>query len=149
GDEDIIGALEGVADGVFGGFGGLAADPRVRSGPEPAGRVTTELELDIGIGADECLGIGVGCEKLHAAQADVDHPLYSVDTAAAGPGNFDIRSGLWEFSQVGSSSQALQPRKVCVRIRSVFCALRLLGQATALQPFSPECRTSAKHATRC
>src|SRR5699024_724742 len=77
-----------------------------------------------------------------------DRNVTGVQTCAL-PIYFDIRSGLWEFSQVDSSSQALQPRKVCVRIRSVFCALRLLGQATALQPFSPECRTSAKHATRC
>src|SRR5699024_12321229 len=110
---------------------------------------TTYLELDIGIGENKCLSIDIACEELHAEQADVNHPMYTVDTAAAGTVNFEIRSGLWEFSQVGSSYQALQPRKVCVRIRSVFCALRLLGQATALQPFSPECRTSAKHATRC
>src|SRR5699024_12764755 len=52
GDEDHVGALEGVADGVFGGFGGFATDLRVRSGTEPSGLVTTDLELDIGIGED-------------------------------------------------------------------------------------------------
>src|SRR5690606_14800364 len=122
---------------------------RVRAGAEAPGLVTADLELDIGVGQDESLGVGVDRDELHAAQADVDHPLHSVDTAAAGSGNFDVRSGLWEFSQVGSSSQALALRRVCVRIRSVFSALRLLAWTTSLQPFSPECRGSAKLHSRC
>ena len=94
--------------------GGLPSDLRIGSGAEAASLVTADLQLHIRVGEDESLGIGVDCDELHAAQADVDHPLHSVDTAAAGSGNLDIRSGLWEFSQVGSSSQALQSRRVCV-----------------------------------
>ena len=89
GDEDHVGALEGVLDLVAMLVGGLTPDLGVGAGAESAGRITPDVELDVGIGHQQGLGVGVDRDELDAADAGVDHPVDGVDAAAADADDLD------------------------------------------------------------
>jgi hypothetical protein len=89
GDEHHVCALERLLD-VVARLGGRAeADVRVRAGAESLGEVVADVELDVGIGHLQRLGIRVGGDELHAAQPRVDHPVDGVRPAAADADDLD------------------------------------------------------------
>lgn len=72
-------------------LGGLAADLGVGTGAEPAREFTADVELDVGVGHEERLRIGVDGDELDALEADLDHPVDRVHTAAADADDLDDR----------------------------------------------------------
>jgi hypothetical protein len=72
-------------------LGGTTTDIGVRAGAESAGELTTDIELDIGVAHEESLRVGVHRDELDALQADLDHAVHSVDTAAADADDLDDR----------------------------------------------------------
>ena len=92
-DEDHVGALEHFFDLFAVVLGCLPADLRVGTGAEPAGELTTDVELDVGVAHEQRLRIGVDGDELDALEADFDHPVDGVDTAAADADDLDDRRG--------------------------------------------------------
>ena len=91
GDEDHVGAGEGLFD-LFGVvLGGATADLGVGAGAEAAGEFATDVELDVGVAHQQRLGVGVDGDELHAAQAELDHAVDGVDAAAADADDLDHR----------------------------------------------------------
>ena len=92
GDEDHVGAFEGLDDllGVF--EGGLAADVGIGSGAEAAGELGAELELDRSLRELERLAVGVGDDELDAFDAGADHAIDGVAASAADADDLDPRS---------------------------------------------------------
>ena len=112
GDEHHVGAAEQFLDVVLGVLGGLAADLRVGACAESAGGVTTHVELDVGVAHQQCLGIGVDGDELHALQAVLDHPVDGIDAAAADADHLDDR----EIVVRGAPSVAFLPGcRACLR----------------------------------
>ena len=70
-------------------FGRLTAHVGIGTGSEPPGRVTTDIELDIGIRHQQRLRIGIDCDELDAPDPGIDHAIDGVDAAAAHSDNFD------------------------------------------------------------
>ena len=91
GDEDHVGALEHLLDLLRVVLGGLLADLGVRAGAEAAGQLAADVELDVGVAHQQCLRVGVDRDELDALQADLDHPVDGVDTAAADADDLDDR----------------------------------------------------------
>lgn len=82
GDEDHVGAAEELLDVVLGVVGGLAADFGVGACTEAAGRIPSDVELDVGITHQQRLRVGVDGDELDALEALLDHPVDGVDAAA-------------------------------------------------------------------
>ena len=89
GDEDHVGPLEDLLDLLRVVLGGLLADLGVRTGTETAGQLTTDVELDVGVGHQEGLGVGVDRDELDALEADLDHAVDGVDATAADADDLD------------------------------------------------------------
>ena len=89
GDEDHVGALEDLLDLLRVVVGGLLADLGVGAGAEPARELATDVELDVGVTHEQRLGVGVDGDELDALEADLDHPVDGVDTAAADADDLD------------------------------------------------------------
>ena len=109
GDEDHVGPLEDLLDLLRVVLGGLAADLRVGPGAEPAGELTPDVELDVGVAHEQRLRVGVDGDELDAAQPDLDHPVDGVDAAAADPDDLDdrdvvLRSCHWSASRTALTS---------------------------------------------
>ncbi len=64
-------------------------DLGVGAGAEPTGELTADVELDVGVAHEERLGVGVDRDELDALEADLDHPVDGVDTAAADADDLD------------------------------------------------------------
>jgi hypothetical protein len=59
------------------------ADVRVRAGAEAARRLCADLELHVGVGHQERLGVGVDGDELAAGQPCIDHAVDGIRAAAA------------------------------------------------------------------
>jgi len=70
-------------------LGGTTADLGVRSGSEAAGDLATDVELDVRVAHQQRLGVRVDGDELDAAQAEFDHAVDSVDTAATDADHLD------------------------------------------------------------
>jgi hypothetical protein len=70
-------------------LGGLAADVGVGAGAQPAGQLPPDVELDVGVGGEQGLGVGVHGDELHALEARLDHAVDGVDSTAADPDHLD------------------------------------------------------------
>ena len=89
GDEDHVGPLEDLLDLLGVVLGGALADLGVGAGAEPAGELTADVELDVGVAHQQRLRVGVDRDELDALEADLDHPVDGVDTAAADADDLD------------------------------------------------------------
>ena len=66
-------------------------DLGVAAGAEALGQVVADVELDVGVGHLQRLGVRVGRDELDAAQAGVDHAVDRVRAAAADADDLDDR----------------------------------------------------------
>ena len=89
GDEDHVGAAQGILDLVLMGQGGLAAHIGVGAGAEAPGEVPADVEFEVGIRHQQRLGVGVDGDELDAAQASLDHPVDGVDATTAHADDLD------------------------------------------------------------
>ena len=90
GDEDHVRAVESLADLGLVVLGGLAADRRVGPRSQPSSQVPPDVELDVSVGHEQRLGVGVHGDELHATQIGLDHAVDGVDTAAANTDDLDL-----------------------------------------------------------
>ncbi len=70
-------------------LGGLAADIRIGTRSQAARRFPTDVELEVGIGHQQRLGVGVDRDELDAADAVLDHAVDGIDTAATDADDLD------------------------------------------------------------
>jgi hypothetical protein len=70
-------------------LGGQAADLGVGPGAEAPGELTADVELHIGVTAEQCLGVGVDGDELDALQTGVDHSVHRVASTAADTDDLD------------------------------------------------------------
>ena len=89
GDEDHVGAGEGLLDLVAGVLGGLLADLGVGARAEALGDVGADVDLDVGVGDGEGLRVGVDGDELDTADALLDHAVHGVGAAAAHANDLD------------------------------------------------------------
>jgi hypothetical protein len=89
GDEHHVGALEDLLQLLGVVLGGLAADVGVRAGAEAAGQLPPHVQLDVGVGGEQGLGVGVHGDELDAFEARLDHAVDGVDSTAADPDHLD------------------------------------------------------------
>ena len=75
-----------------------------------------DLDLDVGLGAGQRLGVGVDRDELHALEVLLDHAVDGVAAAAADADTF-IRAfcaaGLFELEDHGVSSRPVAQKKSC------------------------------------
>ena len=90
GDEDHVRAVEGLADLRLVVLCGLAADRRVGSRPQTSGQVPPDVELDVSVGHEQRLGVGVHGDELHATQIGLDHAVDGVNAASANTDDLDL-----------------------------------------------------------
>ena len=124
GDEDHVGAAQDVLDLLGVVLGGLLADLGVRAGAEAAGQLAADVELDVRVGHEQGLGVGVDRDELDALEADLDHAVDGVDATAADADHLDDRqvvlrschvvasrsaSSLGASARTGAMSAAVQP----------------------------------------
>jgi hypothetical protein len=89
GDEHHVRALDHLVDLVTVRLGGVATHVGITAGTQPAGEITTDVELDVGIAHQQRLGVGVDGDELNTLQPRVDHAVDSVDAAAADADHLD------------------------------------------------------------
>ncbi len=89
GDEHHVGALQDLADLLGVVERGGAADLRVAPGPEAAGQLAADVELEVGLAEQQRLRVRVDGDELDAAQLGVDHAVHGVHAAAADPDHLD------------------------------------------------------------
>ncbi len=90
---------------------GLAADLGARAGTEPARELLADLDLDVGLGVEERLRVGVDRDELDAFEVLVDHAVDGVAATAADAHDFHasvLRRALLELER--SLRQALRRR---------------------------------------
>ena len=83
GDEDHVGAGQGLGDVVAALVSCLAADLGVSAGAQAAREVGADVHLDVGIGDRQRLRVGIDGHELDAADTLFDHSIDRVGTAAA------------------------------------------------------------------
>ena len=89
GDEDHVGPGEGLFD-LFGVvFGSATAHLGVGAGAETAGELAADVELDVGVAEQQCLGVGVDGDELDSAETELDHAVDGVDATAADTDDLD------------------------------------------------------------
>ena len=89
GDEDHVGPAHRLLDLGTVLLGRSPPDLGVGAGPQAAGQVAPDVELDVGVRHQQGLGIGVDRHELHAAQPGLDHPVDGVDPAPAHADHLD------------------------------------------------------------
>ena len=89
GDEDHVGPLEDLLDLLAVVLGGLAADLRIRARTQAPRQLTTDVELDVGVGHQQGLRVRVHRDELDALEADLDHPVHGVHTTATDADDLD------------------------------------------------------------
>ncbi len=70
-------------------LGGGPSDLRVGPGAETSGDLPTDVELDVGITHQQCLGIGVERDELDTPNPGLDHAIHRIDATAADADDFD------------------------------------------------------------
>ena len=91
GDEHHVRALERLLDLVVALLGGGEADVRVGARAEALRQLRADVELDVGVGHQQRLVVGVDADELDALEAGVDHPADGVGAAAADADDLDDR----------------------------------------------------------
>jgi hypothetical protein len=91
GHEDHVGPLEDLLDLLPVVLRGLAADVGVGAGAQAAGQLAAHVQLDVGVAHQQRLRIGVDRDELDTLEADLDHAVDRVDTAAADADDLDDR----------------------------------------------------------
>src|SRR2546423_1832771 len=89
GDEHHVGPLEDLGDLVAVFLGGQTADLGVGPGAEAPGQLTADVELHVGIAAEQRLGVGVDGDELDAFETGVDHAVHRVAPTAAHTDDLD------------------------------------------------------------
>ena len=117
GDEDHVGALDRLGHLVPVLLDRLAADLGPRPGPESAGQLAPDLDLDVRLGDRERLRVGVDRDELDPAELVLDHAVDGVAAAAADaddlhPGGLD--AALFQLKSHGvfprpDSEEVLEP----------------------------------------
>lgn len=72
-------------------FCGLLANLGVGASAEPTRELTAYVELDVGIGHEERLSIGVDRDELDTLEPDLDHPVDGVHATASDADHLDHR----------------------------------------------------------
>ena len=72
-------------------FGCLSSHCGVCSGAEAMGKVTTDVQLRLCIGHQQSLCVSVHSNELNAFQANFNHSIDGVNTAATNSDDFDNR----------------------------------------------------------
>ena len=80
---------EGLLDLLRVVLGGAAADLGVGAGAESPGEFAADVELDVGVAHEQCLGVGVDGDELDPAQAELDHPVDGVHATATDAHHLD------------------------------------------------------------
>jgi hypothetical protein len=88
-DEHHVGALQRLLDVGSMLFGRLTTYFRIAPRTQSARQLPTEVQLQVGVAHEQCLGIGVGSDELHVAEPRVDHAIDGVDTTATDPNHLD------------------------------------------------------------
>ncbi|BCJ34962.1 hypothetical protein Athai_24650 [Actinocatenispora thailandica] len=91
GHEHHVGALEDLFDLVPVVFGGLAAHVGVGTGAQATGQFPTHVELDVRVGHQQRLRVGVDRDELDALEPDLDHSVDGIDAAATAADDLDDR----------------------------------------------------------
>jgi hypothetical protein len=68
---------------------GLFTDLRVGTCAEPTSEFASDIEFDVGIRHEKCLGIGVDCNEFNTFQTNLDHAIDSVHAATTNANNLD------------------------------------------------------------
>ncbi len=81
-------------------LGGLAADLGIGAGAEATRERPADVELHVGVGHEQGLGVGVHRDELDALEPGVDHPIDRVHAAATDADDLDhrqvvLRVGHW------------------------------------------------------
>jgi hypothetical protein len=84
-----VGAAQQLLDVVLGVLGGLAPDLGVGARAQTAGRVASDVELDVGVAHQQRLRVGIDGDELDALEALFDHPVDGIDAAAADADHLD------------------------------------------------------------
>jgi len=70
-------------------LGSLTADRGVRSGAEAVRQFTANVELRLSVRHEQSLRVSVDRDELNALEADLDHSVHGVDSAAADADDLD------------------------------------------------------------
>ena len=70
-------------------LGSAFTDIGVAPGPEPAGQLPSDIELDVRIAHQQSLRIGVDRDELHSSKTGVDHPVDRIAASASDADNLD------------------------------------------------------------
>ncbi len=84
-------------------LGGLTTDLGVRARAQPSGELASDIQLEVGVGHQQRLRIGVDTDELDALQAGVDHPVHRVAAGTADADHFDDRKVVLRVVCHGSS----------------------------------------------
>ena len=102
--EDHVGAGESLLDLL----GVILRRPtthlRVGSGAQPAGQLTSDVQLDVRVAHEQGLRIRVDRDELHAPKPEFDHPVDGVHAAAAHPDHLDDREVVLVLAHAASVS---------------------------------------------
>ncbi len=123
GHEDHVGAAHRLLDLGAMLLGSGPAHLGIGAGSQAARQAAPDVELDVGIGHQKSLSVGVDRHELDAPQPGLDHPVDGVDSAASHAHHLDD-------GQVG-----LQPVRIGCRHSRTFALLRrrtALHHATSL-----------------
>jgi hypothetical protein len=90
-DEHHIRALQGIFDVWSMRLGGIEAHVGICSSTETSRQVATDIQLDIGIRHEQCLGVGIDGNELNSPQAMVDHSVDGVHPSSTDSDDFDDR----------------------------------------------------------
>ena len=87
--EDHVGPAEDLLDLLGVVLGRALADLGIGAGAETARDLLADVELDVRVGHEERLGVGVDRDEFDALETGLDHAVDSVDTSAADADDLD------------------------------------------------------------
>ena len=89
GHKDHVGTLERRSDLVDVILRCLTTNGGISASAEAVGQLATDIELRLGIGHEQGLGVGVDRDELNTFEADLDHSVHGVHAAAANANDLD------------------------------------------------------------
>ena len=92
GNEYHIGTVQQLGDAVTVFHGGLTTDFRVCACTQPLGHLAAQLNHGFGGGISQCLGIGVGADKIHPFHTGTHHVIHGVTAATTDTYHFNDRA---------------------------------------------------------
>ena len=111
GDEHHVGTGQRLLDLVAVILGGLSAHLGIAAGTEAAGEIATDVDLDLGVGQQQRLGVGVDGDELDPTQTGIDHPVHGVDAATAHADDLDDREVVVRIVDHGSGPVSSHVRR--------------------------------------